>query len=138
MANRGVSGKVPLDLCPGLKRGVLSDKPVPLIGTFVQLANIYKIGQSTYCTGTSSSVTLTYDERFSGKVYTVPFTSLYAQPGDSGGIVVTVDSCDAAYCYVRAVGTIVGGTPKDNPIYTVIQAADYSLAYYNLQIYTDG
>jgi hypothetical protein len=139
VANRGVSGKVPLDLCPGLKKGMLSNRPVWLDDQeYVRLPNIYKIGRSTYCTGTSSQVTLILDPRFSGKVFTVPITSLYIEKGDSGGIVVTVDSCDATYCYVRAVGTIVGGTPKDRPIYTAIQAADYSLEYYGLEIYTGG
>jgi hypothetical protein len=139
VANRGVSGRVPLDLCPGLKKGVLSDRPVWLDDLeFVPLANIYKIGRSTYCTGTSSRVTLIYDDRFSGKIFTVPITSLYIERGDSGGIVVTVDSCDATYCYVSAVGTIVGGTPRHNPLLTAIQAADYSLQYYGLKIYTGG
>jgi hypothetical protein len=135
VADRGVSGRVPLDLCPGLKKGVLSDKPVWLDDP---LANIYKIGRSTYCTGTSSQITLVRDPRFSGKVFTVPIYQLYIEEGDSGGIVVTVDSCDDTYCYVRAVGTIVGGTPRDRPIYTAIQAADYSLKYYGLEIYTGG
>ena len=139
VANRGVSGRVPLDLCPGLKKGVLSNRPVYLNGLdSVQLANIYKIGRSTYCTGTSSRVTLIHDNRFSGAVYSVPYASLYIQPGDSGGIVVTVDSCDATYCYVRAVGTIVGSAPSNSPSITLIQAADYSLTYYGLEIYTGG
>jgi hypothetical protein len=139
VANRDVSGKVPLYLCLGLKQGVLRDKPVMLDDlNFVILANIYKIGRSTYCTGTRFPITLIRDDRFSGKIFTVPITSLYVEHGDSGGIVVTVDSCDATYCYVRAVGTIVGGTPRDAPTYTAIQAADYSLQYYGLEIYTGG
>jgi len=134
VANRGVSGKAPLSYC-GLQDSTFSSV-VAFNPTTVNLKDIFKIGRTTYCTGTWSSVTLVYDLRFSGKVYRLPASQLQAQPGDSGGIVFTIVPCGTTFCDIQAVGIFIGWTGDGS--YALIQTADYALSYYGVSLYTGG
>jgi hypothetical protein len=134
VANRGVSGKVPLRYCGLVDHpltGVVDDPKRNL-----KLPSIFKIGRATYCTGTWSEVELTYDERFSGSVYSVPISSLRADQGDSGGIVFSITPCGTTLCSIRAVGIIIGGIPQGNWQYVLIQNARYAMDYYGVELYT--
>ena len=88
VANRDVSGKVPLRYC-----GLIDHPLTGVVGdpkSNFKLPSIFKIGRATYCTGTWSEVELIYDERYSGSVYFVLISSLPADRTDSGGIVFSI------------------------------------------------
>ncbi len=134
VANRGVSGRVPLRYCGLVDHpltGVVDDPKRNL-----RLPSIFKIGRTTYCTGTWSEVELIYDGRFSGSVYSVPISSLRADQGDSGGIVFSITPCGTTLCSIRAVGIIIGGIPQGNWQYVLIQNARYAMDYYGVELYT--
>ncbi len=134
VANRGVSGKVPLRYCGLVDRqltGVVDDPQDDF-----EVPSIFKIGRATYCTGTRSGVELIYDDRYSGSVYTVPISSLRAEPTDSGGIVFSIQPCRRAICDIYAVGIIIGGIPQGgNWQYVLIQNARYAMDYYGVELY---
>jgi len=134
VANRDVSGKVPLRYCGLVDHpltGVIDDPKRNLI-----LPSIFKIGRATYCTGTWSEVELTYDPRYSGSVYAAPISSLRADHTDSGGIVFSITPCGTTFCSIRAVGIIIGGYPQGNWLYVLIQNARYAMDYYGVDLYT--
>ncbi len=133
VANRGVSGKVPLRYCELVDRpltGVVDDPKADL-----ELPSIFKIGRATYCTGTWSEVELIYDNRYSGSVYAVPISSLRAEPTDSGGIVFSITPCRRGLCDIWAVGIIMGGYPQGDWHYVLIQNARYAMDYYDVELY---
>jgi len=135
VANRGVSGKVPLSYCG------LTDSPLTGVvddpKSNFELPTIFKIGRSTYCTGTWSKVELIYDDRYSGSVYFVPISSLSADHGDSGGIVFSIIPCGTTFCGIQAVGIIIGGYPPEGSWqYVAIQNARYAMDYYGVYLYT--
>jgi hypothetical protein len=135
VANRGVSGKVPLRYC-----GLIDSPLTGVVGdpkSNFNLPTIFKIGSSTYCTGTWSAVELIYDDRYSGSVYFVPISSLRADQGDSGGIVFSIIPCGTTFCGIQAVGIIIGGYPPGGSWqYVAIQNARYAMDYYGVELYT--
>jgi len=134
VANRGVSGKVPLRYCGLIDSpltGVIGDPKSKII-----LPSIFKIGRSTYCTGIWSMVELIYDDRYSGSVYAVPISSLRAEWTDSGGIVFSITPCGTTICGIQAVGIIIAGYPQGNWLYVMIQNARYAMDYYGVDLYT--
>ncbi|AKT34700.1 hypothetical protein PYWP30_01067 [Pyrobaculum sp. WP30] len=133
VANRGVSGKVPLRYCGLVDHpltGAVDDPKSDLI-----LPSIFKIGRATYCTGTWSEVRLIYDDRYSGSVYAAPISSLRAEQTDSGGIVFSITPCGTTICGIQAVGIIIGGYPQGNWQYVLIQNARYAMDYYGVELY---